>query len=157
MAKRALVIGIDQYEKVSSLAGCVNDATQITDALSKHEDGSPNFCPRLYTAPSAPGSAYPPITSSFVEQECRRLFAGEPNDEVVFYFSGHGVTSDYGGAFVTTEGTSEAPGFDMYKLQFLAQKSSCQSIVLIADCCYSGLLGNDPTSTNLNEMGPHPS
>ena len=154
MGKRALVIGIDQYRNVSSLAGCVNDATQVTEAISKHEDGSPNFSTKLYTAPSAPGSTHPPITTVLVQQECRRLFAGEPNDEVIFYFSGHGVTSDYGGAFVTTEGTREAPGFDMYKLLLLAQKSACRSIVLIADCCYSGQLGNDPALTNLNEPAP---
>lgn len=154
MSKRALVIGIDSYDNVSSLGGCVNDAAQVAEALSKNEDGSLNFSTRLYTAPNTPGHEHPPITSSFVERESRRLFTGEPNDEVIFYFSGHGVASDYGGAFVTTEGTPEAPGFDMYKLLLLAQKSPCRSIVLIADCCYSGQLGNDP-ATNLSELAPH--
>ncbi len=45
---RALIVGVDNYPD-SPLDGCVNDAEQMTEVLSKNADGSPNFhCKKPY-------------------------------------------------------------------------------------------------------------
>src|SRR5205085_269665 len=41
--KRALLVGIDRYECVSPLNGCVNDVNALMPLLARNEDDSPNF------------------------------------------------------------------------------------------------------------------
>ena len=41
--RKALIVGIDFYEKVSCLKGCVNDAYAVKSVLDRHGDGSINF------------------------------------------------------------------------------------------------------------------
>ena len=41
--KRALLVGIDQYDRFSSLDGCVNDVNALEPLLSRNDDDSPNF------------------------------------------------------------------------------------------------------------------
>lgn len=41
--KKALIVGIDNYLKVSDLNGCVNDAHDVANVLSRNADGSLNF------------------------------------------------------------------------------------------------------------------
>lgn len=48
--KRALIIGINDYKKISPLGGAANDAEKITALISKHEDGSPNFDTKIATS-----------------------------------------------------------------------------------------------------------
>jgi hypothetical protein len=38
-----LVVGIDYYEKITALKGCVNDAHAVKAMLDRHADGSVNF------------------------------------------------------------------------------------------------------------------
>lgn len=41
--KKALCVGIDSYEHVTDLHGCVNDANAVKDALQRNGDGTLNF------------------------------------------------------------------------------------------------------------------
>lgn len=41
--KKALVVGIDHYDRTSGLTGCVNDALAVKDMLQRHADSSINF------------------------------------------------------------------------------------------------------------------
>ncbi len=41
--KRALLVGIDSYDKFGDLAGCVNDVEAIAPLLARNEDGGVNF------------------------------------------------------------------------------------------------------------------
>ena len=46
--RKALIIGIDHYEHIGPLSGCVKDACAVRDVLERHADGSVNFpTPRL--------------------------------------------------------------------------------------------------------------
>lgn len=56
--RKALVVGVDHYEKVMPLFGCVNDAHNVKSALERHSDGTLNFdsC-RSGVSESASGSA----------------------------------------------------------------------------------------------------
>lgn len=78
--RRALVIGIDDYENVADLEKAVNDAKAISERLE-----TSGFETDLIL--DADGSTL--ITS--LERIASRI---QPGDEVVFYFAGHGVEVD---------------------------------------------------------------
>ena len=41
--KRALLIGIDEYDRFGGLDGCVNDVNMLEPLLSRNDDDTPNF------------------------------------------------------------------------------------------------------------------
>lgn len=137
MDRRALIIGIDQYDHVGQLNGCVNDALKIKDVLSRHEDGRPNYDCRDYVSGE---DNY--ITRSFMRDKWRELFEGYRGD-ALFYFAGHGHLLDKKGYLVTTEGNKNDPGLPMNDLVDLANRSDARSVLLILDCCFAGSAGND--------------
>jgi hypothetical protein len=51
MPKRALIVGIDQYDQIALLGGCVNDAAAIEEVIARNGDRSLNFDCRLLTSP----------------------------------------------------------------------------------------------------------
>lgn len=51
--KRALLVGINEYDNVRPLSGCVNDVTAVRPLLARHDDNSPNFECQLLTGPPA--------------------------------------------------------------------------------------------------------
>jgi hypothetical protein len=59
-SKRALLVGIDDYQSASRLTGCVADARCLGELLERHADGSPNYECRVLT--SAGGT---PITKGY--------------------------------------------------------------------------------------------
>lgn len=147
MSRRALIIGIDEYEKVSQLNGCVNDANAIKSVLEVHEDGSPNYDCRVLTS-DIPES----VSRSAIRKCLEDAFRGFDGD-VVFYFSGHGAIAEAGGFIVTQDGQNGDIGIPMDEILLLANKSSAKSVLLILDCCFSGNLGN-PASLQASHLKP---
>lgn len=41
--RKALFIGINEYESIQDLKGCEDDAISMSEVLSRHSDGRPNF------------------------------------------------------------------------------------------------------------------
>jgi hypothetical protein len=138
MARRALLIGIDQYDKVPHLKGCVNDALAMKEVLERHENGDPNYDCRVLTSPGPK-----PITRRFLREQWTELFEHFDGD-VLFYFSGHGSPTNVGGYLVTQDGEPGDPGLAMNDLLIMANRSKAKSVLLILDCCFSGDLGNSP-------------
>jgi hypothetical protein len=138
MSKRALLVGINQYDHINSLSGCVPDATAMVEVLSRNGDNSPNFDCRLLTSPGLH-----PITRGFLRQQWRELFQDFRGD-VLFYFAGHGTPTDVGGYLWTQDGTDDDPGLAMNDLLTLANDSQARTVLLILDCCFSGSLGSLP-------------
>ncbi|WP_222260298.1 caspase domain-containing protein [Rhizobium leguminosarum] len=136
MSKRALVIGVNDYEG-DTLAGCVNDATAIATCLEADGDGTPNFGVRLLTSNTTN------ITRKVLKQEIVELFA-EDAEMVLFYFAGHGNIDPETntGYLVSQDGDEAAPGFPLTDLLELANKACprIKSTVIILDSCNSGSL-----------------
>jgi hypothetical protein len=82
------------------------------------------------------------ITKVVLRKQWVDLFDFE--GDIIFYFSGHGYSSETGGYVVTQDGTRGDPGLAMNELLTLASKSKARTILLILDCCFSGELGNPP-------------
>jgi Caspase domain len=91
--RKALIVGIDYYEKIGSLHGCVNDALAVEGVLEEHANGDMNFItPNVLTATSKEDA----VTKRALKDEVRNLF--ECDEEIaLFYFAGHGYAEDTGG------------------------------------------------------------
>ena len=136
---RALIVGIENYDKIPSLTGCVNDARAMREVLESHEDSTPNFECRVLTSPGRHS-----ITRKLLREELSKLFANYDED-ILFYFSGHGHPTEIGGYLVTQDAEAGEPGINMDELLTYANKSTARSVLLILDCCFAGGLG-DPAA-----------
>jgi caspase domain-containing protein len=139
MPSRALLVGIDDYEYMAALKGCRQDAQDMADLLEKHDDGSRNYECKVLS-----NSSVPKVTRTALRKEWLRLFSNF-DGQIAFYFSGHGVFSEFGGYLMTQDATHEDPGLAMYELLQLANDSNAHEVLLILDCCNSGAAGNLPS------------
>lgn len=136
MTKRALIVGIDEYDSVGSLNAAVSDAQEMTEVLRRNGDRSLNFECRILTSPGSE-----PVTRANLRRHWKELFDDFRGD-VLFYFSGHGAPTDVGGFLATQEATKDDPGLAMQELVDMANNSTAQTVLLILDCCFSGSAGN---------------
>ena len=74
--KKALIVGIDNYSQVSDLNGCVNDAHDVANVLSRNADGSLNFDTKIMTSTSESNI----VTKYELEEAIKELFSGD--DEI---------------------------------------------------------------------------
>lgn len=139
MQRRALIVGINEYDNCSQLRCAVNDAHRIEALLARNDDGNLNYTVKTIT--SAIGQ--PQVTRGRLRQLLRELFDDFDGD-VLFFFSGHGALTPWGGSLVTQEATSDDVGVPMDDVLLLANRSRARDIVIILDCCHSGDLGNPP-------------
>jgi tetratricopeptide (TPR) repeat protein len=136
--KKALVIAVSQYNSSSlkPIKFCENDGKEMYKVLKKLEYEIPDNCilignvesPRLKKA----------IYNFFTNQD------NNPDDTLVFYYSGHGVPDKWGAAFLApSDIDSDHPfltGFSFADLTNSMLECNSLSVVTILDCCYSGSL-----------------
>jgi hypothetical protein len=139
MQRRALIIGINEYDNCSHLRCAINDAQRIEKLLSRNGDGSLNFTVKTVVS----GAGQPRVTRGRLRQFLRDLFEDFDGD-ILFFFSGHGAMTPWGGCLVTQEATGDEVGVPMDDVLLLANRSRARDIVIILDCCHSGDLGNPP-------------
>lgn len=135
MIKRALLIGLNNYEK-HPLHGCVNDATELGQVLAQNDDNSPNFGCRYLVSQN--NNTIPKGT---VKAEISNLFKDEA-DICLLFFAGHGMLTETGGILVTEDASSFDEGLLMSEVLSLANRSKAKEVVVILDCCHSGSFGN---------------
>jgi hypothetical protein len=139
MGSRALLVGIEDYEFVAPLKGCRLDADDMAGVLSQNEDSSIN-----YDCKVLPDSRSPRVTRTVLRKEWIRLF-NNFDGNIAFYFSGHGMFSEFGGYLMTQDSAIDDPGLAMYELLQLANDSNAREVLLILDCCHSGAAGDLPS------------
>ena len=149
-AKRALVVGVDQYDDPWQLNGCVNDALAIADILREKFDFSHDDITLLTDAEATKDA----ILDAFDDL----IDATNAGDVVVFYFAGHGSqlaamrkvgkASGFSTALCPVDVTH--PGPELYyilddeiheRLMDLAERTSY--ITVIVDACHSGTVTRD--------------
>lgn len=135
--RRALIVGIDHYEHLGSLTGCVNDAHSMADVLARNDDGSTNFkTPRVMTA-NGPGDE---ITRYGLKEAVRQLFSSDA-EIALFYFAGHGSLEDTGGFLCSSESRTGDDGLSLAEVMTLAASSTAGNRIIILDSCNSGIVG----------------
>lgn len=142
--RRALCVGIDRYDDCP-LQGCVSDAKNMSEVLSTHDDGAPNFECRKLLAPTECESK--PVTKSALRQAVEELLRDRA-DVALLHFSGHGTANKLGGYLVTQDAKQHDEGVAMTDVLSLANDSPVTEVVVFLDCCYSGQFGNPPVVAN---------
>lgn len=133
--KRALVVGINDYDAVNPLSGAINDAVSVARLLCRHSNGDPNYdCITLTSDQQR-------ITRAELRSSLEQLFRST-GDEVLFYFSGHGTVTPTGGVIVTQDAALHDEGISLDELLKLANQSGSPEAIIILDCCFSGGAGN---------------
>jgi Caspase domain len=135
--KRALLIGIDHYDRFDSLSGCVNDANALEALLRRNDDNSPNFDCQKRT--SATGG----VTRDVLLGDLDALLDAAA-DVALLYFAGHGAGSGTDVALVTQDGTQATPGIAFAEILARVAVSSVREVILIVDSCFSGAAGRIP-------------
>ena len=140
--RKALIIGINKYNKARNLTGCENDAKVVKEVLGLHADERRNFTiiePRNNVE-----------TKSGLLAEVHALFDGNVETSVaLFYFSGHGGYDDTqsDGYIVTTD----CEPISMREILNVINVSKCRNRIIILDCCHAGAMGNITSIAALNE------
>ncbi len=142
--KKAFIVGINDYAPIGvggqDLAGCVNDAKDMTNTLV--QCGFPPANIRILTNQNA--------TRSKILLYLKWLIAGcKAGDSLVFYYSGHGTQVANVSADLEIDGMDEAllphdyntGGFikdDDIKMVINANIKPKVNLEVIFDCCHSG-------------------
>ncbi|MEM9718618.1 MAG: caspase family protein [Bacteroidota bacterium] len=162
----ALLVGIDSYESIRGLAGCVQDVTSMEAYLSSLSE----FVPHIEKLTS-PGSKMP-TKENIIEGFKSHLSLAREGDVVIFYFAGHGVREEtFIPAFQRVEAdnclatlvcydsrVNSGPGMAGTtladkELRYLLHHHTPHDkahVLVITDCCHSGentrslLSGEDP-------------
>lgn len=149
MARKALVIGLNHYEKTTSLNGCVNDAMEVTRVLSRHannEDEERNFEVELVTADNGA-----PISRNHLRERIEELFRDQ-RDISLLYFAGHGHVELSGGYLMASDNETGNDGISMNEILTMANLSPATNNIIMLDCCHSGAFGRNPMDRNLTEI-----
>jgi hypothetical protein len=132
--RKALIIGISDYDKLESLSFCKNDGQEISNVLSSlnYEIPANNILLGYIRWEKMRDTVY-----DFFNDESTR-----PDDLLLFYYSGHGIPDvDEDVYLATSEIDPSLPsrrGFNFDELRKMVTDSISTSIVAILDCCYSG-------------------
>jgi hypothetical protein len=133
---RALVIGINNYAKVSPLGFATNDAA----AVASHLSGRLGFAPEDVCLLRDAEATRAAIMSAFM-----RLVKADPNDRVVVFFAGHGYTRSARrgeiGYLVPHDGDT-ADLSTLIRWDDLTRNADlvpAKHLLFIMDACYGGL------------------
>jgi Caspase domain len=139
--RKALVVGIDYYERVSPLFGCVNDAHSVRSVLERHSDGTVNFDVRLLSG-TGPTEM---VTRAELKDSVSALFQGD-SEIALFYFAGHGHIEPAGGYLCGSDCQRGDDGLSLNEVLTLANQSRAKNKVVVLDSCHSGVAGTHPGS-----------
>lgn len=140
----ALIVGINHYDHVSPLYGCVDDAHAVKAALERNGDGSVNFECQLFTG-TGPSDR---VDRAQLKDHVHQLFTAN-EDLVLFYFAGHGHIEGTGGYLLATDSRRGDEGLSLTEVLTLANRSPARNKIIILDSCHSGIAGNPPFSESL--------
>lgn len=147
MTRRALVVGVDFYQHVSLLHGCVNDSFAVKAMLDRHTDGSPNFGVKHLTGTGA----HDPVLREELRSAVEELFAGE-GEVALLYFAGHGHIEETGGYLCSSEVRNGHDGVPLSEIMTMANNSRMANRVIILDSCHSGVAGGSAINQKVAEI-----
>lgn len=145
--RKALVVGIDFYDTVSQLYGCVNDSFAVKSMLDRHADGSVNFGVRHLTG-TGPNDTVP---RDELRKAIEELFDGD-GEVALLYFAGHGHIEATGGYLCSSDVKTGNDGMSLAEIMTMANKSKIANRVIVLDSCHSGVAGGNALNQNVAEI-----
>lgn len=137
--RKALLVGINQYQHIPPLSGCNADAIAMGSVLSRHASGSPNFQTVVLT------TAEDKVTRNVLRKRLQELFSGDC-DTALFYFAGHG-NFDAGideGTILAQDAEGASDGIRISDILNWASKAEAiKNKIIILDCCQAGAAGEN--------------
>jgi hypothetical protein len=139
--RKALVVGINFYEHLSALFGCVDDAHAVKAILERHGDGSINFDVRLFTGTGPTDVVSRAELKDYIEE----LFKDD-SDIALFYFAGHGHIEAAGGYLLASDSNRGDEGVSLADVLHFANDSKAKNKIIVLDSCHSGVAGTSPST-----------
>jgi len=131
--RKALVVGIDYYDTIPHLYGCVNDSYNMKQVLERHSDGTVNF--DVHHMPAS--SQGDKVTKANLRQKIQELFADD-SAVALFYFAGHGHVESTGGYLITSDYRDDGDGLPLAEVMSWVNQSPAKNKLVILDSCFSG-------------------
>ena len=141
--RKALVVGIDYYENINQLHGCVNDSWDVKTVLERNSDGTLNFGVNHLSASSDKDK----INRKQLKDLVTELFKDDCEIALLF-FAGHGHIESTGGYLITSECKDGDDGLAMNDILEIANNSPAKNKIVILDCCHSGIAGTPSAKDN---------
>jgi hypothetical protein len=145
--RKALIVGIDHYEHIAKLGGCVNDAHGVKAMLDRHADGSVNFGTKIVVGTGSIDL----VTRTELKDAVRELFVDD-TDVSLFYFAGHGYIESTGGYLCAGDCKTGDDGLPLADIMSIANDSPARNKIIILDSCHSGALGDSHTNKQISEI-----
>lgn len=138
MKRKALIVGINHYDYLPRLYGCVGDATSVAQVLERNEinDEEKNFHVEQMTCESAETA----IPKGDLKDAISELFDGT-YEIALLYFAGHGHLEGTGGYLCSSECRRGDDGLPLAEVVSIARRSKSHSKVIVLDSCHSGVAG----------------
>jgi hypothetical protein len=145
--RKALVVGIDFYNQISPLFGCVNDAHSVKSIIERHSDGTVNFDVKLMTGISSKDS----LSRADLKDGVEDLFRDDC-EIALLYFAGHGHLEATGGYLCGSDCQRGDDELALNDVLILANRSRAMNKVIVLDSCHSGFAGNHPVNHQTSEL-----
>jgi len=145
--RKALIVGINFYQRVGALYGCVDDAHAVKAVLERNSDGTVNFGTKLLTG-TGPSDL---VTRATLRENIKELFTGEC-ETALFYFAGHGHIESTGGYLIASDAKSGDEGLPLNDVLTFANSSAARNRVIVLDSCHSGVAAASMTSSSFSEI-----
>lgn len=139
--RKALIVGIDYYESITPLHGCVNDARSVASLLRRNSDSeeTPNFDVQILTA-TGPGQLVP---RRKLRDAIKDLF-DDAHEIALLYFAGHGYIEATGGYLCPSDCETGDDGIALSEIMTMANRSPSRNKIIILDSCHSGVTATNP-------------
>lgn len=134
--RKALVVGIDHYDRIGALYGCVKDSYEVKAVLERHGDGSVNFGVR-HLAATSPSTA---VARAAFRAAVTDLFAGD-SDVALLYFAWHGYIDTTGGFLCASDTQDGNDGLSLHEIIAIASGSQAKNKIIVLDSCHAGIAG----------------
>jgi hypothetical protein len=145
--RKALVIGIDHYDHIPSLFGCVNDAYAVKSVLERNSDGTVNFAVKHIIGNASSKEA----TRATLKRDVIELFNGD-SEIALLFFAGHGHIEATGGYLCGSDCQTGDDGISLNEIVLLANKSDAKNKIIVLDSCHSGIAGSAPLLNGVAEL-----
>jgi Caspase domain len=154
----AVLIGVNKYEdnRLINLDGVSSDVQELYERLKDPRLGKfiiyrENECFNKEKEPKEPDAA-------FIREAMHDAFLSQDKyDVVLFYFAGHGFIDGYDQGYIAPSDVNLDKPFvkgikmsDLQSMVSMATNLNKKTIIVILDCCYSGL------ATDLSRSSPTP-
>lgn len=131
-----ITVGVSAYSQLPKeyqLKVAANDAERVKSAISSYSKA-------LFTDIASADLTDAKATRAQVLKALDGLKTAKPEDSVILFLSGHGVTDDSDWYFLPSDATADDPDswISASDIRAALEKSGAQRVFVIIDACYSG-------------------